>query len=55
MMIKLTAAIVRKFNIELEKKDAEIAALNERIDKLEAQMCEVYNAWARYNCCGRHD
>ena len=55
MMITLAKEIVKKFNLELEKKDAEIAALNERIGKLEAQMCEVYNAWARYNCCGRHD
>ena len=52
MMITLAKAIVKKFNIELEKKDAEIAELNKRISKLEAQMCEVYNAWARYNCCG---
>lgn len=55
MIITLAKEIVKKFNIELEKKDAEIAALNKRITKLETQMCEVYNAWAKYNCCGRHD
>ena len=55
MMITLAKTIVKKFNIELEKKDAEIAELNKRISKLAAQMCEGFKAWARYNCCGRHD
>ena len=55
MMITLAKEIVKKFNIELKQKDAEIAALNERIGKLEAQMREVCNAWGGYNCCGRHD
>lgn len=47
--------IIRKFNQELDKKNAEIATLEVRVANLEEQMNEIYNAWARYNCCGRHD
>lgn len=47
--------IIKKFNQELDKKNAEIAALEARVVNLEEQMNEVYNAWARYNCCGRYD
>ena len=47
--------IIRKFNQELDKKNAEIATLEVRVANLEEQMNEIYNAWIRYNCCGRHD
>lgn len=54
-VLLVAKAIVRKFNQELDKKNAEIAALEARVVNLEEQMNEVYNAWARYNCCGRYD
>lgn len=54
-IIMLAKEIVNKFNQELKKKDAEIAALESRIASLEAQMSEVYRTWAKYNCCGYHD
>lgn len=54
-ILMLGKEIVRKFNQELEKRDAEIEALKGRVFDLEAQISEVYRAWARYNCCGRHD
>ena len=55
MILEIAQQFLNKFNQELEVKNKEIAELKERVNVLEERMNDVYSAWARYNCCGRHD